>query len=50
MNKFILFLEIINSLIFGGEFCKYNKLSIEQKNAWISNFIRNEELIWKLVI
>ena len=50
MNKFILFLEIINSLIFGGEFCKYNKLSIEQKNAWISNFIRNEELIKKIFV
>ena len=48
-NKLILFLEIINSLIFNGEFCKYNKLSNEQKNMWISNFIRNEQLIKKII-
>ena len=45
MNKLILYLEIINSLIFDGDFCKYNKLNKEQKNVWISNFIRNEKLI-----
>ena len=49
MNKLILFLEIINSLIFGGEFCKYNKLSNEHKNMWISNFIKNERLIKKII-
>ena len=32
MNKMILYLDIIDSLIFNGKFCKYNKLNIEQKN------------------
>ena len=45
MNKMILYLDIIDSLIFDGNFCKYNKLNIDQKNAWISNFIKNGELI-----
>ena len=49
MNKLILFLEIINSLVFNGEFCKYNKLNSDQKNIWISNFIRNEQLIKKII-
>ena len=48
MNKLILYLEIINSLIFDGDFCKYNKLNKEQKNIWISKFIRNEKLIKKI--
>ena len=48
MNKLILYLEIINSLIFDGDFCKYNKLDKEQKNIWISNFIKNEKLIQKI--
>ena len=43
LNKLILYLEIINSLIFDGDFCKYNKLNKEQKDIWISNFIRNEK-------
>ena len=45
MNKMILYLNIIDSLIFDGEFCKYNKLDVEQKNDWILNFIKNKELI-----
>ena len=44
-NKMILYLDIIDSLIFDGEFCKYNKLNIDQKNSWISNFIKNEGLV-----
>ena len=48
LNKLILYLEIINSLIFDGDFCKYNKLNKEQKDIWISNFIRNEKLINKI--
>ena len=48
LNKLILYLEIINSLIFDGDFCKYNKLDKEQKNIWISNFIKNEKLIKKI--
>ena len=45
MNKMILYLDIIDSLIFDGDFCKYNKLNADQKNAWISNFIKNEKII-----
>ena len=44
-NKFILYLEIINSLIFNSDFCKYNKLTKEAKNTWISNFLKNKNLI-----
>ena len=44
-NKMILYLEILNSLIFDGDFCKYNKLNKEQKSNWISNFIKNENMI-----
>jgi hypothetical protein len=50
LNKLILYLEIINSLIFDGDFCKYNKLDKEQKNIWISNFIKNEKLIQRIFI
>ena len=45
MNKMILYLDIIDSLIFDGKLCKYNKLNIEQKNIWISNFMKNAQLI-----
>ena len=48
MNKMILYFEILDSLIFGGEFCKYNKVNVNQKKAWISNFIKNEALIKKI--
>ena len=45
VNKMILYLDIIDSLIFDGEFCKYNKLNVDQKNFWISNFIKNEGVV-----
>ena len=49
-NRFILYLEIINSLIFGSDFCKYNILTKESRNIWISNFIKNKTLIKKIFI
>ena len=50
MNKMILYLDIIDSLIFDGKFGKYNKLNIEQKNIWISNFMKNVQLIKNIYI
>ena len=44
-NKFILYLKLLNSLIFGDDFCKFNKISIDIKNNWISAFIKNENII-----
>ena len=50
MNKIILILKIINSLIFDDNtFCKSNKFSKEIKNKWISKFINNEEFICKIL-
>ena len=45
LNKMILNLRIINSLIFDDNFCKYNKLPKESKNNWISTFIKSEDII-----
>ena len=45
LNKMILNLRIINSLIFDDNFCKYNKLSKEEKSNWISKFIKDENII-----
>ena len=46
LNKKILILKIINSVIFGNaNFCKYNKLNKKIKNEWITKFIKNENFI-----
>ena len=45
INSMILFLKIINSLVFDDNFCKYNKLKKEEKNNWISSFIKKEKII-----
>ena len=51
LNKFILILKIINSVIFGDtSFCKSNKISKEIKNKWIIKFITNNELIKQILI
>ena len=51
MNKVILILKIINSVIFDDNtFCKDNKLSKEVKNKWISKFIKNNDFIVKILI
>ena len=44
-NKLLLYLKLINSLVFDDNFCKFNKIKKEQKNQWISNFIKNENII-----
>ena len=50
LNKIILILKIINSVIFDDKtFCKNNQISKEQKNKWISKFINNKEFICKLL-
>ena len=48
MNKLILYLKILNSLIFDDDFCKYNKLGREEKNKWISIFIKNQNVIFSI--
>ena len=50
INSMILYLKILNSIIFGDDFCKYNKLRKEEKNKWISIFIKNENIISRLFL
>ena len=51
LNKIILILKIINSVIFDDNtFCKSNKISKEIKNNWISKFIKNNEFIKQMLI
>ena len=45
LNKVIFNLKLVNSLVFDDVFCKYNKISKEQKSNWISKFITNSKLI-----
>ena len=50
LNKKILILKIINSVIFGDtSFCKYNKLKKIVKNEWIAKFIKNEKFISQIL-
>ena len=50
LNKIILILKIINSVIFDDKtFCKNNQISKEQKNKWISKFVNNKEFICRLL-
>ena len=50
INCMILFLKILNSLVFDDNFCKYNKLKKEEKNNWISIFIKKENIITNLFL
>ena len=50
MSNMILFLKILNSLVFNDNFCKFNKIKKEQKNNWISTFIKNEQIISQIFI
>ena len=50
INRMILYLKIINSLIFGDNFCKYNKLEKEEKSNWISIFIKKDNIISRIFI
>ena len=50
LNKKMLILKIVNSVIFGdNSFCKNNKLNKKVKNNWISKFINNEVFILKIL-
>ena len=50
LNKKILILKIINSVIFGDtSFCKYNILNKKVKNEWIAKFIKNEKFISQIL-
>ena len=44
LNKVIFNLKLVNSLVFDDVFCKYNKITKEQKSNWISKFINNPKL------
>ena len=51
LNKKILILKIINSVIFDDEtFCKNNKLTKNIKNQWIFNFINNKNFISQILM
>ena len=50
INKKLLILKIINSVIFGDEsFCKNNKLKKNLKNQWVFKFIHNEKFIKEIL-
>ena len=49
-NRVILYLKIINSLIFDDNFCKYNKLKKEEKSNWISIFIKKNAIISNILL
>ena len=50
LNKKILILKIINSVIFGEEtFCKNNKVTKSIKNQWIYNFLNNAKFIKQIL-
>ena len=50
LNKKILILKIINSVIFGDNtFCKNNKLDNDIKNEWISKFVNNDIFIGQIL-
>ena len=51
INKKILILKIINSVIFDDEsFCKNNKLCKNIKSQWVFKFINNEKFIKEILI
>ena len=50
INKKILILKIINSVIFNDEsFCKNNKLTKSLKNQWVFKFINNEKFMREIL-
>ena len=50
LNKKILILKIINSVIFGDNtFCKNNKIDDDIKNEWISKFVNNDIFIGQIL-
>ena len=49
-NKLLLHLKLINSLVFDDNFSKFNKIKKEQKNQWISAFIKNENIIKQIFL
>ena len=42
LYKMLLNIKLVNSLVFDDNFCKFNKISPEQKLNWTSKFIKNE--------
>ena len=45
LYKMLLNIKLVNSLIFDDKFCKYNKISLDKKLNWTSNFIKNESFV-----
>ena len=50
ISNMILNIKILNSLVFGDNFCKFNKIKKEQKNNWISAFIKNDKIISQIFV
>ena len=50
ISNMILNIKILNSLVFGDNFCKFNKIKKEQKNNWISAFIKNDKIIAQIFV
>ena len=45
LYKMLLNLKLVNSLVFDDKFCKFNKIAIEKKLNWTSNFMKNESFV-----
>ena len=45
LYKMLLNIKLVNSLVFDDKFCKYNKISLDKKLNWTSNFIKNESFV-----
>ena len=45
LYKMLLNIKLVNSLVFDDNFCKFNKISPEQKLNWTSKFIKNESFV-----
>lgn len=50
IDRMILYIKILNSLIFDDNFCKFNKIKKEQKDIWISAFIKNDKIISQIFL
>jgi len=50
ISSMILNIRILNSLVFDDNFCKFNKIKKEQKNYWISAFIKNDKIISQIFL
>ena len=49
LYKMLLNIKLVNSLVFDDKFCKFNKIAVEKKLNWTSNFIKNESFVNRIL-